>query len=186
MALVKSSWAAGGGALVYMLTLLGPELTPEDGALGMGFLLAARGLGTGVGPIAARALFRDQRRWPQLLGRLVVAGGLIYMTVAWLPWVFWIMIPIGLAHALSGANWVLSSVLLQERAEDKFRGRVFATEWLILTLTNTVATLVASLLLEYTSLSLREAVGAFSAVVIVMGLGWMAWQRRIDRQSTAP
>lgn len=183
MALVKSFWAAGGGALVYMLTLLGPELTPEDAALGMGILLAARGLGTGVGPIVARKLFLDQERWPRILGHLMVVGGLIYATVAWMPWSFWIVLPIGLAHALSGANWVLSSVLLQERAEDQLRGRVFATEWLLLTLTNTVTTLAASLLLEYSALGLREAVALFSFVVVVMGLAWGLWQRQIDRRA---
>ena len=41
------------------------------------------------------------------------------------------MFPIFRAHAASGANWVFSTVLLQQRTIDAYRGRVFASEMLL-------------------------------------------------------
>ena len=43
---------------------------------------------------------------------------------------------------------MLSTVLLQHRTEDRYRGRVFATEWLLLTGADTLSILAASVLLE--------------------------------------
>ena len=46
VAVVKAIWSLGGGALVYMLALLGEVVTPNAAAMGIGLLLAVRGLGT--------------------------------------------------------------------------------------------------------------------------------------------
>lgn len=174
MALAKTCWASGGSALVYSLAMLGPHLSSEAEAVAIGALFAARGLGTGVGPIAARAVFKDWSSWPRVMGLCILASGAIYMLPAWLPWrTEVLLVPIVLAHALSGANWVLSSVLLQERTEDKFRGRVFATEWLLLTLVNVVAIGAASLMMEYKLLDLRGTYMVFGGVVVVGGLLWL-------------
>jgi MFS family permease len=185
LAMAKSFWAMGGGALVYLLTLLGPVLFPKDGALGIGVLLAARGLGTGIGPITARRWLRDRGRWPLWMGGLMVVSGCVYGSLSWMPWSLWVLVPITAAHAMSGANWVLSSVLLQEEAEARFRGRVFATEWLLLTLTNTVVTLLAALLLEYAGVSLRAVAGIFAGVIVGMGLLWWWLLRRGARAALA-
>jgi hypothetical protein len=81
IALAKATWAVGGGATVYMLTLLGQEVMPEAQAAGIGVLFFARGLGTGVGPVIAKALFRDQRYWPAVLGMSVAISGVFYLTL---------------------------------------------------------------------------------------------------------
>ncbi len=79
-----------------------------------------------------------------------------------------------LAHAPSGANWVLSTVLLQHRSEDRYRGRIFATEWLLLTGADTLSILAASMLLESATLTLRSAILVFALVQVVSGLVWLA------------
>ena len=56
------------------------------------------------------------------------------MTIGLVPWELWILLLVVLAHAPSGANWVASSVLLQKRTVDSYRGRVFSSEWLLITL----------------------------------------------------
>ena len=173
MALAKSFWGSGGAAMVYMLALLGGELGASSEAVGIGLLFSARGLGTGLGPVVGRALLREQRRWPLAMGACVLVSGLVYSATGWMAWTLWIILPIVVAHALSGANWVFSTVLLQTRAEDAFRGRVFATEWLILTLSNVVTITLASLLLEHKLLTLRQALLSFSAVMVVAGLCWL-------------
>ncbi len=74
IALAKAAWGTGGGGLVLALALLGDHLFPSAGTTGIGVLFAARGIGTGLGPVLARALFRDVRRWPSVLGACVIGS----------------------------------------------------------------------------------------------------------------
>ena len=173
IALTKTAWSLGGGGLVYLLTLLGEHLTPAAPALGIGLLYAVRGVGTGVGPIVVRAAIPDEGRWPFVIGVGLSVGGLFYVLVSAMPWTYLMLPVVLLAHSPSGANWVLSTVLLQHRTEDRYRGRIFATEWLLLTGTDTLSILAASLLLESGVLTLRGAVLTFAAVQVVTGLAWL-------------
>ena len=173
IALAKASWAVGGGALVYMLTLLGEALEPEAQAVGIGLLFSARGLGTGIGPIVARRFFRQEQRWPAILGWCVAFSGACYLLVGFVPWTYAVVGLIVLAHASSGANWVLSTILLQNRTEDRYRGRIFATEWLLVMLADTVAILAASLLLESSVVDLRLNFILFAALQLLCGMLWL-------------
>lgn len=173
MVLTKPAWAAAGSALVYMLALLGEEVSPAAPAVGIGLLFSARGLGTGLGPILARNLLPDRRRWPAMMGWGILASGVAYMVVALGPRGWLLALPVVLAHTPSGANWVLSTVLLQERTEDRYRGRVFATEWLILTAINTLGILAASLILEWRLLTLAQAMTLFGSLMLMAGVAWL-------------
>ena len=175
IAFAKAAWSVGGGGLVFMLAILGERLFPDSPALGIGILYSIRGIGTGVGPIAARRLIPDERRWPAALGSTILACGLLYVgvgLVGWQAW-WWVALLVGLAHAPSGVNWVFSSVLLQRRTEDRFRGRVVATQWLLLTATDSASILAAALCLELGGMSLRTGILAFAAIEVVCGLAWL-------------
>ncbi|MFT4703806.1 MAG: MFS family permease [Bradymonadia bacterium] len=183
IALAKACWAVGGSGLVFMLTQIGERLTPENTALGVGILLGFRGVGTGVGPIVARLLLPEQRRWPVALGFFVVTSGLIYGSASMLISSFWVIVPVVLAHALSGANWVLSSVMLQTRAEDEVRGRVFATEWVILSTVNALMITSVGFILERGWATLPQAMVGCSGVMVVAGLLWLAFVPAAERRS---
>ena len=185
MALAKAAWASGGGGLVYMLALLGEELRPAAPALGMGFLYAVRGLGTGIGPILARRWAPNEESWPTLLGLGIALAGVVYLVLAAVPWTWWILILVLLAHAPSGANWVFSTVLLQQRTVDRYRGRVFATEWLLLTLADSIAILASSALIETGLLSLRGGFFVFAGQQVVAGAVWLAWVVPAERRDAA-
>jgi MFS family permease len=170
----KAVWSLGGGGLVYMLALMGEDIASLSAAVGIGILYGARGFGTGVGPVVMRRFLPDESKWPLMLGLGIAATGVIYMTIGFLPWTtLWIAVPVALAHAPSGANWVASTVLLQERTIDEYRGRVFSTEWLLITLADSVSILVASLLLETDILTLRTGLLAFGALQVVGGWVWI-------------
>lgn len=169
----KAAWSLGGGGLVYMLALLGQKVTPEAQAAGIGVLFAVRGLGTGIGPILGRRFFPDSRVWPGIMGLCIAGSGLAYVVVGLLPATLVVVIPILLAHAASGANWVFASVLLQARSEDRFRGRLFATEWLLIMTADSLSILVASLLLEAGLLDLRGVIVVFAVLQMVCGLLWL-------------
>ena len=191
IALAKAVWAIAGGALVYLLTLLGDALVPQALAAGIGILFAARGLGTGIGPVVARAVFKDQRRWPLVLGGCIVFSGICYGAVGLVPWALGLVIGlVVLAHTSSGANWVLATVMLQQRTEDRYRGRVFATEWFLVMLADTISILAASLLLEWGVLDLRLSFLVFALIQILCGLLWIALvvpkERREAARDAAP
>lgn len=173
IALAKAAWGLGGGAPVFLIVLLGEALMPLQPALGIGILYSARGVGTGIGPVVARAVFRDERAWPAVLGGCIVLSGLGYVAVSLAGGIGGVAAFVLLAHAASGANWVLSTVLLQKRTEDRFRGRVFATDWLLVTLVESVSVLVAAVLLEAGVASLATVIGAFAAVQVLCGIGWL-------------
>lgn len=187
IAFAKATWAVAGGGLVYMLTLLGEQVSPGAQAIGIGILFATRGLGTGIGPVLARAAFKNETYWPSVLGGCIMVSGLFYAGVGYLPWTYAVTALILVAHAASGANWVLASVLLQKRTVDRFRGRVFATEWLLVMLAESASILAASSFLEAGTLDLRGAFQAFGIVQLLCGFGWflvvVPRERRADHSS---
>ncbi|MEM8485701.1 MAG: MFS transporter [Bacteroidota bacterium] len=173
IALAKATWAVGGGATVYMLTLLGQEVMPGAEAAGIGVLFFARGLGTGIGPVVSRALFKDQRVWPAVLGASIVVSGIFYATVGWTASIAWIIFAVVAAHAASGANWVFATVLLQQRSVDRLRGRVFGSEWLFVLFMESVSILCASIVLEMAWLDLQQAFICFALVQVICGVLWL-------------
>ena len=173
MATVKAFWAVAGGGLVYMLALVGGQVNPLHQAASIGVLFAARGIGTAIGPIAARHFFTDERSWVMVLGSSIVLTGVGYIAVGLAPFTLIVAIPVLLAHVAGGSSWVLSTVLLQKRSHDRFRGRVFANEWLFVMGTETASILVASLVLEMGLLSLRNTVLGFGITAVLIGLFWL-------------
>ena len=154
--------------------MIGDEIGVADVAAGIGVLFAARGIGSGLGPIVARAVLRERSRWPFYLGGLVSLCGLFYVLVALIEWTPWITIFVLLAHAASGANWVLSTVMLQERTEDDWRGRVFATDFLLMTTVNGTSSLIAALMIAYVGIDLRTLVLIFAVGQTISGLIWLS------------
>lgn len=174
IAVVKATWSMGAGALVYLLALLGPEMAPHAGSAAIGFLMAARGAGTGIGPFTARALFPDPVSWPRVLGVGLAFAGLCYGALSYSPWGWGLVVLVCLAHSAGGMQWVLSTVLLQQRTEDRFRGRIFATEWLLLALANSASIFVASWLIDAGVLDLRETFRLFGGVLVATAVVWSA------------
>lgn len=177
MATTKAVWAMGGGALVFLLALLGESVNPEAASVSIGILFAARGVGTGIGPMVVRARFRDERVWPLVIGTCIMLTGAGYILAGWMAAVFTasflVAIPVMLAHTAGGANWVFSTVLLQQRVVDQYRGRVFATEWLLVMGMESISIFVASLILEMGLLSLVQVVILFGSISVLSGAIWL-------------
>jgi hypothetical protein len=179
----KSSWnLAGAGLAGVFLVLAGSELTGYGAAFGFGLFFFARGLGTGIGPLLARALFKDKSRWPSLIGILVTISGFFYLLVGisldiYLPLTVLLII---CAHSASGGNWVLSTVLTQMWVEDEVRGRVFSMDMLILGSSAALSTTIAGYLVEYQGLTLRNGFISFSLLMIVCGIIFTLWRPDID------
>lgn len=175
----KTSWnLAGAGLAGVFLVLAGSDITGYGAAFGFGLFFFARGIGTGIGPIIARSIFKDSAKWPSLIGLLVTLSGVFYFIVGltieyYLPLTVLLII---CAHAASGGNWVLSTVLTQTWVEDEVRGRVFSMDMLLLGLSAGISTSTAGYLVEYHELSLKSGFISFSIIMMLCGVIFTIWR----------
>jgi MFS family permease len=175
----KASWnIAGGGLAGVYLVLLGADVDGFGAAFGFGLFFFARGVGTGLGPIIARTLFTNEERWPALVGQLIALSGFFYILVGLsLPFNLWLtVILVILAHSASGANWVLSTILMQQWVEDEVRGRVFSADMLILSVAFSCSTSIAGYLMESTSLTIQQGMLLFASVLVLSGVVFSVWK----------
>ncbi|MEO1021133.1 MAG: MFS transporter [Bacteroidota bacterium] len=159
------------GGLVYMLIIISEDVLMM-GSIGLGLLYAARGIGTGIGPIIGRRAFANEKDWIKVMGGSILLAGLMYVVVGWSSSVILMIVFVLLAHAASGANWVMSTVLLQKRTEDVFRGRIFSTEWLLFTLGNSLSTFLASVILEFGWIPVKTLMMVYGLLMMLAGVAW--------------
>lgn len=159
------------GGLVYLLIIVSEEVLMM-GSIGLGLLYAARGFGTGIGPIIGRRLFSDEKDWVMVMGLAITFCGLMYMVVGMVDELALMLIFVLLAHSASGANWVTSTVLLQKRTQDTFRGRIFSTEWLLFTIGSSVSTVIASLILESGLMTVKPLIMVYGGIMALGGIFW--------------
>jgi len=174
----KSVWTIGGGGLVFLIVLVGDEIGVGDFAIGVGVMFLARAIGVGVGPLISRSLFRDRDKWKYIIGLLISISGLFYFIFGLLEWTILSISLIIFSHAASGSNWVLSTVMLQERVPDEWRGRVFATDLLLMAFFNAASAFSASIAVDKNYLSVRDAILVFAMLQIIIGLLFTFWMAK--------
>lgn len=145
----------------------------EGGGLGLGLIYAAIGLGTGIGPVCLR-YFTQDREGPMragiILAYFVAATGLSTVgTLASFPVVLLGMLLRGVG---SGINWVFSTQLLLQTVPDRFRGRVFSTEYALLTLMNATGAATAGWVLDRTPIGLSLSLYILAGLTLAAGLLW--------------
>jgi MFS family permease len=134
--LTKSLWSLGGGVLL-LLTLFGRQIFPlgVDGALSIGLLYAARGVGAGIGPLLARRLGGDGQQFlRRAIGPSIILTGIGYTVVSGAPSLLLAAVGVMVAHIGGSTQWVFSTSLLQMNVPNRLQGRVFAVEGAFLTL----------------------------------------------------
>ena len=134
--LTKSLWSLGGGVLL-LLTLFGRQIFPlgVDGALSIGLLYAARGVGAAIGPLVARRFGGDGQQFlRRAIGPSIVLTGIGYALVSGAPSLLLAAVGVMIAHIGGSTQWVFSTSLLQMNVPNRLQGRVFAVEGAFLTL----------------------------------------------------
>ncbi|MEL7835035.1 MFS transporter [Fodinibius sp. Rm-B-1B1-1] len=159
------------GGLTYMLILVSEDVLLM-GSIGLGLLYSARGVGTGIGPVIGRRIFNHERDWVRAMGYCMMFAGAMYAVVGMTTSLAVMLIFVFIAHAASGANWVMSTVLLQRRTPDTYRGRIFSTEWLLFTLTQSASVMTASWVLENDWLTIQQTMIVYALLLSVAGIIW--------------
>jgi len=185
--LVKPAWGLGGGILT-LLAVFGEKIFPvgKSASTGIGVLFAARGIGTAVGPIVARKISGEgKNRMQNSIGIAFLIGGVFYMAFGAAASFVVAVIVLGLAHTGGSILWVFSTVLLQRGVQDSFRGRVFAAELALLTLTMAVSNYATGELLDRFRLSPRAVAIGIGAFFLLPGIAWFVTQKWWDRDKEA-
>ncbi len=169
------------GANWVLLPILGERIFPvhragfsarESGMLGMSLLMACRGLGAIVGPLASGYWAggnRSRMRVGILIGFLIAGFGYIGLGAATtLPLA---CAAIVLAHSGGSTLWVFSTTLLQLQTDDRFRGRVFSAEFAFSVLTMSLSSYSAGLLLDR-GVAVGVVAGLTGCAVLIPTLIW--------------
>jgi MFS family permease len=181
--LVKPAWGLGGGILT-LLAVFGERIFPvgKDAAGGIGVLFAARGIGTAVGPIVARRISGEvNRRMQASIGIAFLIGGVFYILFGSATSFVFALVVLGIAHCGGSILWVFSTVILQRAVVDSFRGRVFAAEMALVTLTMAASNYVTGELLDRFNISPRIVTVGVGTFFMLPGLVWFITQRWWDR-----
>jgi MFS family permease len=139
---VKGGFGLAGGVLV-LLPVFARDVF-HGGDAGFGGLMAARGVGVLLGPFLAwRIAGRTERGLYTGIGLALASFGVFYCIFPFMPSLALAAPFAALAHLGGGAQWTLSTYGLQAIVPDRLRGRVFAFDFALVTLSISISNLLA-------------------------------------------
>lgn len=175
LSLVKAGGSLVWGAINVLEVNYAEQIFPLGGGgeTTLGIIYAITGLGTGFGPLLLRRWLGDasgRLRWAITVGFWVLALGILGLSAApTLPW-------FGLATLIrtvgSGTIWVFSAALLQMVVPDRVRGRVFAFEFALLTLTQSLSIFWAGFAQDNLGWTIRAVTASSGVAGLAVGLLW--------------
>ncbi len=163
--LARALRAAGGSALV------------------LGVIYAASGLGTGFGPLLLRRWLGDatsRLRWAIVASFWMMAAGILGLAAA--PTLAWFTLATLVRTVGTGTLWVFSAAILQMIVPDRMRGRVFAFEFAVLTLTQSLSISWAGLAQDTLGWTIREVTASVGLLGLFVALVWLLFQLRTYRR----
>jgi MFS family permease len=181
--LVKAGWGLGGGVLL-LLPVFGKQVFPlgREGGASIGVLYAARGIGALIGPLAARTVAGGTARGMRTaIGIAFFVSALFYVLFSLSGDLITASLCVLGAHAGGSIQWVFSTTLLQMTVPDQFRGRVFATELGLVTLTMSLSTYLGAIGLDRFGLDLRTVMLCLGLAFALPGALWLSIQPRLNR-----
>lgn len=172
-----------GAAFQVLLVAIANQVFPfgSDASLSVGIMFAAMGLGTGIGPLAARAMTYDQPNRMHLailMSYLLAAVGLIVVSgLASLSMVLAGSFLVGLGN---GQLWVFSTLLILQQAPAAVRGRVLAAEFGFFSLASAISAALAGAALDW-SFQIGDVLCGMAAFSMIPALFWGVWAIRQRR-----
>jgi MFS family permease len=172
---VKGGYGIGAG-VVAMLSVFGRQVF-HSGAWGIGILFAARGLGALLGPFAIRWMFRGDDARYRAIAACVVSFGIGYAALAVSHSLLLGCCAILFAHLGGGAAWQMSTYGLQREVPDVIRGRVFAVDYGLVTLTMALSGLTTGVVAD--RIGPANATLVTASLCVLFGSAWGLWTRRL-------
>lgn len=175
---VKFGWGLGGGVLV-LIPIVASRF--DAGEVAIGLLMGARGIGALIGPFVGRAAVgTEERRIFRVISIALGVFGVGYALLGVAPSLVLAMGAVALAHVGGGAQWTLSSYGLQKIVPDRIRGRIFAFDGMMVTLTFGLSSLATGLLAE--RFGAGQTAIAMGAITLLWAIGWTWMSSEIGRR----
>jgi MFS family permease len=170
---IKGAWALAGGVLL-LLTVFGDRVfrIGDGAALGIGVLYAARGVGAGAGALLVGMFGAARDRLLRGLAPSYLAVAISYMSLAVVPNIWLASLAVVAAHAAGSVLWVASTVMLQTAVPDRFRGRIFAIDFALLTLVSAGSSYATALALDQFGVAPRAMAVVLGALFLVPAAAW--------------
>ena len=179
----KMTFAIGAGVVSQLAVYAADAFAAGDA--GRGYLLGARGIGSGLGPIiGARFAKGDLRRVLLVCGVAGTVFSIGYMAAAAAPVLLVAALCVMFAHLGGGAQWTLSTYGLQVRAPDEMRGRVLAGDFALITLSLAFSSVAAGVVSE--QVGSRATVAIFGAVAAAASLVYLLLTRNVRAALQSP
>jgi MFS family permease len=165
----KTTFAVSAGAVSQLAVLAIDAFGTGDG--GSGLLLAARGVGSSVGPfLLMRFVHGNMPRLLFLCGLAGLVWSGLYLFASASPTLWLAAALIGVAHLGGGAQWMMSNYGLQMVTPDYIRGRVLAGDMGFATLVMGISSVVAGVLGEIFPIRI-----AIALIAVICGLASTAY-----------
>jgi MFS family permease len=167
---------------IYALDLpsIQAALRIEDGGTAtLGIIYMVSGLGTGLGPLFMRRVLGDKRAqmlWGITIGFFLMGSGIVGLGLA--PSLPIFLLATFVRTVGTGTLWVFSAALLQMMVPDRYRGRVFAFEFAVLTLTQSISILGAGFAQDNLAMPLLQVAIWIGSLGLVAGLIWLGFHLR--------
>src|SRR5437588_425138 len=168
---------AGAIALLPVLALT----VYHAGDRGTGILYAFRGAGIVLGPFLVRPFIRedDLRTVFWGIGLAFVVFGSSYAVVAWMPVIWFAGVFVLLGHLGGGIQWTLSTYALQLIVPDRIRGRIFAFDEALISLTIAASATLAGWIAD--TVNVRIVMLGLAGVTLVFAAAWSLATRTVRR-----
>lgn len=148
----------------------------QGGSTSLGLMYAIVGAGTGFGPIWARVFTGDDNRKMRIAISIsyLLAGIGLAMTAP-LPGFLLVLVGTFLRGLGGGVTWVFSTQVLLQTVPNRVLGRVFSTEFAMMTLTSAVAAYVGGWGIDKPEISISGLLWGMVVLVLVFGVLWTFW-----------
>jgi MFS family permease len=177
---VKGGFGLAAGVLA-LIPVFGVDVF-HDGDIGVGVLMAARGVGALVGPFFGHRLSGpEHRRLFRVIGLALGVFGLSYVALGLAPALWVAAVVIFVAHLGGGTQWALSTYGLQVLVPDYIRGRVFAVDFALITLSLGISSLIASAIAD--SAGPRVAAFVLGGFAVGWAGAWWIFTRNVRRDT---
>ncbi len=183
LALIKAGGSLAWGAINVLEVTFAHRVFPlaGGGEATLGLIYMISGIGTGLGPLLLRRWLGDEprkMRWAIIIGLFLMTAGIAGLAVA--PTFAWFSVATLVRTLGTGALWVFSAALLQLAVPDKVRGRVFAFEFAVLTLTQSISIYWAGYAMDQINLTIEQTTLSMAVVGSLVTTIWLLfhWQTR--------
>jgi MFS family permease len=151
----------------------------NGGTATLGIIYMMSGLGTGLGPLFMRRVLGDDKRrmlWGITIGFFLMGSGIVGLGLA--SSLSFFLLATFVRTVGTGTLWVFSAALLQMMVPDHYRGRVFAFEFAVLTLTQSVSILSAGFAQDSMQMPLPQIAIWVGSLGLFVGLIWLGFHLR--------